>query len=107
LLAVLNMSQLDGDCLLMMEAVSTSEASVNFYETARRYIPEDSHLHTHRLENLKPHVLQVVVITIFNNTILFCGRNCYLNTYTVYINLLERFSKPRTASKFVIDDGPI
>jgi hypothetical protein len=28
----------------MMEAVSTSETSVNFYETARRNIPEDSHL---------------------------------------------------------------
>lgn len=26
-----------------MKAVSTSEASVNFYETAWHYIPEDSH----------------------------------------------------------------
>jgi hypothetical protein len=33
---------------LMMEAVSTSETSVNFYQTTRRNIPEDSHLHTHR-----------------------------------------------------------
>jgi hypothetical protein len=30
---------------LMMEAVSTSETSVNFYETTRSNIPEDSHLH--------------------------------------------------------------
>jgi hypothetical protein len=30
---------------LMMEAVSTSETSVNFYETTRHNIPEDSHLH--------------------------------------------------------------
>jgi hypothetical protein len=29
---------------LMMEAVSTSETSVNLYQTARRNIPEDSHL---------------------------------------------------------------
>jgi hypothetical protein len=29
---------------LMMEAVSTFEMSVNFYQTARRHIPEDSHL---------------------------------------------------------------
>jgi hypothetical protein len=29
---------------LMMEAVSTSETSMNFYETARRNIPEDNHL---------------------------------------------------------------
>jgi hypothetical protein len=26
---------------------------VNFYQTTRRYNPEDSHLHTHRRENLK------------------------------------------------------
>jgi hypothetical protein len=38
---------------LMMEAVSTSEMSVNFYQTIRRYNPEDSHLRTHRRENLK------------------------------------------------------
>jgi hypothetical protein len=30
---------------LMMEAASTSEMSVNFYQTTRRYNPEDSHLH--------------------------------------------------------------
>jgi hypothetical protein len=29
---------------LMMEAVSNSETVVNFYETTRRNIPEDSHL---------------------------------------------------------------
>jgi hypothetical protein len=30
---------------LMMEAASTSEMSVNFYQTTRRNIPEDSHLY--------------------------------------------------------------
>jgi hypothetical protein len=39
----------------MMEAANTSETSVNFYETARRNIPEDSHLKTRRRENLKFH----------------------------------------------------
>jgi hypothetical protein len=29
---------------LMMEAVMTSEALVNFYQTTRRYNPEDSHV---------------------------------------------------------------
>jgi hypothetical protein len=29
---------------LMMEAARTSEMSVNLYQTARRYSPEDSHL---------------------------------------------------------------
>jgi hypothetical protein len=37
----------------MMEAASTSETSVNFYQTTQRYNPEDSHLRTHRRENLK------------------------------------------------------
>jgi hypothetical protein len=32
---------------LMMEAVSSSETSVIFYETARRNIPEDSRLRLH------------------------------------------------------------
>jgi hypothetical protein len=30
----------------MMEAVRTSEMLVNFYQTTRRYNPEDSHLQT-------------------------------------------------------------
>jgi hypothetical protein len=30
---------------LTMEAISTSVTSVNFYQTTRRNIPEDSHLH--------------------------------------------------------------
>jgi hypothetical protein len=29
------------------EALSTSESSVNFYQTARHNIPGDSHLHTY------------------------------------------------------------
>jgi hypothetical protein len=31
---------------LMMETASTSETSVNVYQTTQRYNPEDSHLHT-------------------------------------------------------------
>jgi hypothetical protein len=38
---------------LMMEAAGTSETLVNFYQTTRRYNPVDSHLRTHRRENLK------------------------------------------------------
>jgi hypothetical protein len=40
---------------LMMEAASTSETSVNFYQTTRRYNPEDSHLQTCCRENLRSH----------------------------------------------------
>jgi hypothetical protein len=31
---------------LMMEEVSTSETSLDFYQTTRRNIPEDSQLHS-------------------------------------------------------------
>jgi hypothetical protein len=40
-----------------MEAVRTSETSVDFYETTRRNIPEACNLHTRRRENLKSHCL--------------------------------------------------
>jgi hypothetical protein len=41
---------------LMMEAASTSEMSVNVYQTTRRNIPDDSRLHTRRRENLTSHL---------------------------------------------------
>jgi hypothetical protein len=37
----------------MMEAASTSEKSVIFYQTTWRNIPQDSHLHARRHQNLK------------------------------------------------------
>jgi hypothetical protein len=51
---------------LMIEAVNTSETSVNFYQTTRRNNPEDSHLHTQRRENLKSHLLLYI-----------CNRYCF------------------------------
>jgi hypothetical protein len=39
--------------IALMMAARTSETSVNFYQTTRRCNPEDSHLRTHRRENLK------------------------------------------------------
>jgi hypothetical protein len=38
---------------LKVEAMCSSETSVDFQRTARHYIPEDSALHNHRCENLK------------------------------------------------------
>jgi hypothetical protein len=38
---------------LVMDVVRTSETSFYSNETARRFIPEGSHLHTRRRENLK------------------------------------------------------
>jgi hypothetical protein len=42
---------------LMMEAARSSKTLVNFYQTTWRYNPEDSHLRTHRRENLKSYML--------------------------------------------------
>jgi hypothetical protein len=44
---------------MIMEAVCTSETSVNFNVTTRCYIPEDSKLHTRRRENLKSHIRSI------------------------------------------------
>jgi predicted secreted protein len=41
---------------LIMQAVHTSETSVNIYLTTRQYNPEDSELHNRRRENLKSHI---------------------------------------------------
>jgi hypothetical protein len=45
---------------MMMEAARTSETLLNFYQTTRRYNPEDSHLRIHRRENLKSYITQPV-----------------------------------------------
>jgi hypothetical protein len=41
----------------MMEAISTSETSVNFYQTTWRNIPEDRNFHIRRSENYQLNVL--------------------------------------------------
>jgi hypothetical protein len=48
-----------GATALMMEAARTSETSVNLYQTTRRNITEESHVHTRRRENLKSHAMKV------------------------------------------------
>jgi hypothetical protein len=39
--------------IALMEVLRTSETSIYFNETTRRYIPESCHLHTRRRANLK------------------------------------------------------
>jgi hypothetical protein len=51
---------------LMMETARTNETLVNFCQTTRRYNQEDSHLRTHRRENLKSYCLQCHLHTIMN-----------------------------------------
>jgi hypothetical protein len=48
-----------GTIALMMEATRTSETLVNFYQSTRRYNPEDSHLRSQRRENLKSYLINI------------------------------------------------
>jgi hypothetical protein len=71
--------------VLMMEAVSTSETSVNFYETTRRNNPKDSHLqtiyhwswcntqlHYQRIIHIKDVKFHSCVGVIFTHAVLMC-----------------------------------
>jgi hypothetical protein len=51
---------------LMMDAVRTSETSVYFNETTRRYIPEGCHLQTRRRENMVDFPIKNVCCRITN-----------------------------------------
>jgi hypothetical protein len=48
---------------LRMEAICSSESSVDFHWTIRRYIPEDRTLHIFRCENLKSCTLRLLLET--------------------------------------------
>jgi hypothetical protein len=62
----LGSTKYEGGCLLgciialMMEAARTPETLVNFYQTARRYNPDDSHLRSLHRENLKSYFVHDV-----------------------------------------------
>jgi hypothetical protein len=56
--------------VIRAEALSTSETSVNLYETTMRSIPEDSHL-TRRRENLNCHLFLAVVVGVERSLWLF------------------------------------
>jgi hypothetical protein len=65
----------------VMEAVSTSETSVNFYQTTLHNILEDIHLHSRR-ENPKSHL---VSLTVFSN---------FLSTHSVLLLRTSRCFTP-------------
>jgi hypothetical protein len=48
-----------------MEAIFSSETSVDSLRTTRRYIQEYGTLHNHRCENLKPYIYGIVSHFIF------------------------------------------
>jgi hypothetical protein len=72
----------------MMETVRTSETSVYSNETTRRYIPEDSKLHTRCRENLKAYIsneLRYCLDNLLENDKLIknywlCGNYEHVNT---------------------------
>jgi hypothetical protein len=45
-----------------MEAIYSSETSVDFQGDARRYVPEDSILHSHRCENIRFFILALTCV---------------------------------------------
>jgi hypothetical protein len=47
-----------GRCAVMIEALTTSETSVSFYQTSRRSIPDDSRLHSRHNKNLKRRIVR-------------------------------------------------
>jgi hypothetical protein len=52
---------------LMMEAASTSETSVNFYQTTWRFNPEDSHLHNHHHDKLKSYITKLYFCIVISS----------------------------------------
>jgi hypothetical protein len=52
---------------LIMEAARTSETSVNFYQTTRRYNPEDNHPYTRRRESLKSYFVLFSHLELLRN----------------------------------------
>jgi hypothetical protein len=46
---------------LKMEAISSSEKSVETQQTTRRHIPEDDILQNHRCENLKSYIFHNIL----------------------------------------------
>jgi hypothetical protein len=67
---------------LKMKAVRSSETSVSFKVTTRRYIPEDSKLQICRCENLKSHMNWKI-----------CGRIKSWPEMCYYVNFLEGLRK--------------
>jgi hypothetical protein len=45
----------------MMDAVNTVETSVRFYQTTQHNVPEYSHFHTCRREDLKSHHFNIIL----------------------------------------------
>jgi hypothetical protein len=75
---------------LMMEAVITSETSVIFCQTSRCYIPDKSHLHIRRRQNLKPvSVNLLMLVLVISNALLRAdsGDCMFLRNGDIYLKI--------------------
>jgi hypothetical protein len=72
---------------LKMEAISSSETSVDTQRTTRRYIPEDCTLHNHRCENLESYKELVTLNFIQLNSL--HKRHAVLQTGAVHCYLYK------------------
>jgi hypothetical protein len=77
---------------LIIQAARTYETLVNFYPTTRRYNPEDSHLRTHRRENLILPTCRLfenrVLRRIFGPTreeVTECWGNCTVRSFKIVL----------------------
>jgi hypothetical protein len=52
---------------LKMDAICSSETSVDFQRTARRYIPDDSTFQDHSCENLKSYIAFCLIVFSFQD----------------------------------------
>jgi hypothetical protein len=70
---------------LMMETASTSETSINFYQTTRRNIPEDSHLHFATVRTWNLTNFQLVLIILWP---------CTVSSSEIWIKLYADVNEP-------------
>jgi hypothetical protein len=76
---------------MMMEAFHTSETSVHFNVTTRHYILGDYMLHTRLRENLKSHMIKVVVVNESSYYVTyFLVKNNYID---YHLNRAIKFKK--------------
>jgi hypothetical protein len=68
----------------MMEAVSTSETSINFYKTAWRNNPEGCHIHV--LLVIKPTVWHAMETKLPQET----DYECHAEVYTTYLRKYDK-----------------
>jgi hypothetical protein len=54
-----------------MKAICSSETSIDFQRTTRRYIPEDSTLHNHYCKNLKSYMTLCVSYEVGTELLFF------------------------------------